>query len=141
MRALLLLGLALATPCGAQPAAPPLQMTGEALVKLMGNVDPATVTWSPASPFHTRAIAAEYIDMSNGEFVRGFIQGVHDATEGKAWCPAHMQARPLPHEMEADARNALQRMPAAQLKRGAAELIAEIWRASWPCPGSKRGAR
>jgi hypothetical protein len=75
----------------------------------MGNVDPAQVSWSPASPFRTRAIAAEYIDMSNGEFVRGFIQGVHDATQGKEWCPA-AQVRPLPHEVDADARSALQRL-------------------------------
>lgn len=139
MRALLLLVLALTAPCSAQPTAT-LQMTGEALVKLMGNVDAATVTWSPASPFRTRAIAAEYIDMSNGEFVRGFIQGVHDATEGKAWCPRG-DVRPLPHEMDADVRYALQRLPATQLKRGAAELIAEVWRTSWPCSGSERRAR
>jgi hypothetical protein len=140
MRVPLLLGIALAAPCSAQPAAPALQLTGEALVKLMGNVDPATVTWSSASPFRTSAIAAEYIDMSNGEFVRGFIQGVRDTTEGKAWCP-RANVRPLPHEMDADARHALQRMPAAQLKRGAAELIAEVWHASWPCADGERGAR
>jgi hypothetical protein len=140
MRAALLLGLALAMPCGAQPAAPAPQMTGEALVKLMGNADPATVTWSPTSPFRTRAIVAEYIDLSNGEFVRGFIQGVRDATEGKAWCP-RADVRPLPHEMDAEARHALQRMPAAQLKHDAAELIVEVWRASWACPGGERKAR
>lgn len=137
MRAPLLLGLALAAPCAAQSPAPVAQITGEALVKLMGNVDPATVSWSPASPFRTRAIAAEYLDMSNGEFVRGFIQGVHDATEGKAWCPS-AQVQPLPHEMAADARSALQQLPAAQLKRSAAELITETWRATWPCPTGAR---
>ena len=136
MRALILLGLMLTVPCVAQLPAPSPQMTGEALVKLMGNVDPAQVTWSPASPFRTRAIAAEYIDMSNGEFVRGFIQGVHGATQGKEWCPG-AQVRPLPHEMDADARRALQRLPAAELKRGAAELIAAVWRKSWPCPGQR----
>ena len=137
MRALILLGLMLTAPCFAQPPAPSPQMTGESLVKLMGNVDPAQVSWSPASPFRTRAIAAEYIDMSNGEFVRGFIQGVHDATEGKEWCPG-AQVRPLPHEMDADARRELQRLPAAELKRGAADLIAAVWRNSWPCPGQRR---
>lgn len=140
MRAPLLLGLALAAPCSAQPAVPSPQMSGEALVKLMGHVDPATVTWSPASPFRSRAIAAEYLDMSNGEFVRGFIQGVHDATEGKAWCPS-AQVRPLPHEMDADARHALQRLPAAQLQRSAADLITEAWRAAWPCPAGQRSVR
>jgi hypothetical protein len=137
MRAPILLGLMLTAPCVAQPPAPSPKMTGEALVKLMGNVDPAQVSWSPASLFRTRAIAAEYIDMSNGEFVRGFIQGVHDATEGKEWCPS-AQVRPLPHEMDADARRVLQRLPAAELKRGAAELIAAVWRIAWPCPGQRR---
>jgi len=137
MRALTLLGLMLVAPCLAQPAAPSPEMTGEALVKLMGNVDPARVSWSPASPFRSRAIAAEYIDMANGEFVRGFIQGVRDATQGREWCPG-AQVRPLPHEMDADARRALQGLPGAQLKRAAANLIAEVWRKAWPCPGQRR---
>lgn len=137
MRALPLFGLLIAAPCMAVSATPSPQMTGEALVKLMGNVDPAQVPWSPSSPFRTRAIAAEYIDMSNGEFVRGFIQGVYDATQGKEWCPG-VQVRPMPHEMDADARSALQRLPAAQLKMGAADLIVAAWRKSWPCPGGQR---
>ena len=137
MRAPILFLLMAAAPGLVQPAAPSAQMTGEALVKLMGNVDPALVSWSPASPFRTRAIAAEYIDMSNGEFVRGFIQAMHDATRGKEWCPG-AQIRPLPHEMEADARHALQRLPAAELKRGAADLIVAVWRKAWPCPGQRR---
>lgn len=136
MRAPILCVLMAAATSPAQPAAPSPQMTGEALVKLMGNVDPAQVSWSPASPFRTRAIAAEYIDMSNGEFVHGFIQGVHDATEGKAWCPS-AKVRPLPHELEANARRALQLLPAAELKRGAADLVAAVWRKSWPCPGQR----
>jgi hypothetical protein len=137
MRAPTLFGLLVAAPCIAVSAAPSPQMSGEALVKLMGNVDPAQVSWSPTSPFRTRAIAAEYIDMSNGEFVRGFIQGVYDTTQGKEWCPG-AQVRPMPHEMDADARSALQRLPAAQLKMGAADLIVAAWRKSWPCSTGKR---
>jgi hypothetical protein len=137
MRAPILIVLMAAAPGLAQPAAPLPQMTGEALVKLMGNVDPAQISWSPASPFRSRAIAAEYIDMSNGEFVPGFIQGVQDATQGTVWCPG-AKLRPLPHEMEAAARDALQRLPAAELKRGAADLVAAVWRKSWPCPGQRR---
>ena len=137
MRAPILLVLIAAAPCIAQPAAPSPQMTGEALVELMGNVNPAQVSWSPASPFRTRAIAAEYIDMSNGEFVHGFIQGVHDATQGKAWCPS-AKVTPLPHEMHANARRALQLLPTAELQRGAADLVTAVWRKSWPCPGQRR---
>lgn len=140
MRALILIGLLASAPCLAQPAATMPWMTGERLVKMLGNVDPATVNWTPDSPFRTRAIAAEYMDMSNGEFVRGFIQGVHDATEGKEWCWS-MKHKPLAHELEADARHALQRMPAAQLKRNAADLITEVWRKSWPCPAGQRRAQ
>jgi hypothetical protein len=44
MRAPILLGFMLTAPCVAQPAAPSPQMTGGALVKLMGNVDPAQVS-------------------------------------------------------------------------------------------------
>jgi hypothetical protein len=137
MRALLLIGLFAGAPCLAQPAATMPWMTGERLVKLLGNVDPATVNWTSDSPFRTRAIAAEYMDMSNGEFVHGFIQGVHDATEGKEWCWS-TKYKPMAHELESDARHALQRMPAAQLKRNAADLIVEVWRKTWPCPAEQR---
>jgi len=72
--------------------------------------------------------------------VRGFIQGVHDATRGKEWCLG-AQVSPLPHEMDADARRTLQRLPAAELRRGAAELIVAVWRKTWPCPANQRRPR
>jgi len=137
MRALILCSLLAAAPCLAQPAATMPWMTGERLVKLLGNVDPATVAWTPDSPFRTRAIAAQYMDMSNGELFHGFIQGVHDATEGKEWCWSG-KYKPLAHELEADARQALQRMPASRLKGNAAALIVEVWRKTWPCPAQQR---
>lgn len=137
MRALILIGLFAWAPCSAQPAARMPWMTGEQLVKMLGNVDPATVVWTPDSPFRTKAIAAEYMNMANGEFVRGFIQGVHDSSEGKEWCWSK-QYKPKAHELEADARHALQQMPAAQLKRNAADLIVEVWRKTWPCPADQR---
>jgi hypothetical protein len=140
MRTLILLGLVLGAPCLAQPAATTPWMTGERLVKLMGNTDPSTVRWAPDGPFRTRAIAAEYIDMSNGELVHGFIQGVHDATEGKDWCWSK-QYKPLADELVADARHSLQRMSDAQLKRNAADLIVEVWRAKWPCAAVQRRSR
>lgn len=140
MRTPILFGLLVVAPCIAQPGAPSPQMTGEALVKLMGNVDPADVSWSPESPFRTRAIAAEYIDMSNGELVRGFIQGVHDATRGKEWCPG-AQVSPMPDELDADARRTLQRLSTAELRRGAAELIVAVWRKTWPWVAKQRRAR
>lgn len=138
--ALILLALMAAQPALAQHADRIPWMTGEQLVKLLGNADPATIHWTADSPFRTRAIAAEYLDMSNGEIVRGYILAVHDATEGKQWCWSD-KYKPLPHEMEADARDALQRMPDAQLKRNAADLIAEVWRKKWPCPADQRRSR
>jgi hypothetical protein len=126
--ALLFLIAAVALPAAAQHADITPWMTGERLVKLLGNVDPATVDWTSTSPFRTRAIAAEYRDLANGEFVHGYIQAVH-------WSESY---RPHPDELEADARQALQRMSAAQLKRNAAILIVEVWRKKWPCPAIKR---
>lgn len=106
-------------------------------VKLMGNRDPASVAWAPDSPFRTRAIAVEYIDMSNGEFVHGYIQAVHDATEGKEWCEGK-KVRPLSHELEDLTRRALQQMPDTQLKGNAADLIVELWAKKWPCTAGQR---
>lgn len=137
MRALLLL-LAFMPACPAHAGAAPPAMTGERLVKLMGNVDPANVAWNEDSPFRTRAIAAEYMDLANGEFARGYIQAVYDAAEGKGWC-WDGKYRPALHELESDARHALQRMPAAELKRNAADLIVEVWKKMWPCPGKLKG--
>lgn len=114
-------------------------MTGERLVKLMGNVDPATIEWTPASPFRSAASAAAYRDLANGEFVHGYIEAVHDASEGIHWCWS--PSKPMPHDLDTDLRNALQRMSETQLKRNAAELIIEHWRKKFPCAvvQSRRG--
>jgi hypothetical protein len=132
------LAAVVAMPCAAQHANKLPWMTGEHLVKLWGNVDPSAVVWSASSPFRTRAIAAEYQDMANGELAHGYILGIHDATEGKAWC-WNDKYQPHPDELESDVRNALQRMPDAQLKGNAAELITEVWRKKWPCPNNLQG--
>ncbi|MCS0594811.1 Rap1a/Tai family immunity protein [Massilia agri] len=139
-RLLLIVLIAGAMPAAAQPASVQPWMTGERLVKLLGNVDPSEITMTPNSPFSTRAVAAEYLDMSNGQFVRGYIQAVHDATEGKQWCPSK-GGKPMPHELEDDARRALQQLPGAQLKRNAADLIVEVWQKTWPCPAGQRRER
>jgi hypothetical protein len=130
--AFLLLGAMLALPASAQHASVTPWMTGARLVKLLGNVDPASVNWTPAHPIRSRALAADYIDMLNRESFHAYVLAVHDATEGRCWCWSD-KYRPKPHELEADAREALQRMPDEQLKRNAADLIVEVWRARWPC--------
>lgn len=139
-RLLLIVLIAGAMPAAGQPASVQPWMNGERLVKLLGNVDPSGITMTPHSPFPTRAIAAEYLDMSNGQFVRGYIQAVHDATEGKQWCPSK-GLKPMPHELEDDARRALQQLSGAQLKRNAADLIVEAWQKTWPCPAEQRRER
>ena len=128
----LVLGVVLAAPnIRAQPAADRPLMTGEHLVKLMGNIDHRTVNWTPDSPFPSRAIAAEYLDMVNGEFVHGYIQAVHDASEGRDWCWSH--SKPKPHILIEDVRRHLQQMATAKLHRNASALIVEYWRDQFPC--------
>lgn len=129
---LLLSFVSAASYCHAQPAPEITRMTGERLVKLMGNVDPSTVHWTTDSPFPNRAIAAQYRDMVNGEFVHGYIQAVHDASEGREWCWSH--SKPKPHILVEDAKRHLQQLPNARLGRTAAALIVEHWRQQFPCP-------
>ena len=117
----------------AQPAAEIPWMTGANLVKRLGNVDPRTVQWTRESPFPSPAVAAQFQDMVNGEFVQGYISALRDTTEGRKWCWAPY--RPKPHILLQDTTRSLQKMTAAQLKRSAADLIVEHWRAKFPCAG------
>lgn len=137
MRALIFVCVTAVSPCLAQAGGEAAEVTGEYLVGRLGNIDPVTVSWTPDSPFRTQAIAAEYLEMSNREFVRGYIRAVHDATEGTGWC-ANGSRRPLLHELDADARQALQRLPRAELSKNAATLIVNVWKKTWPCSGKRR---
>lgn len=130
-RAVLLLFLMPADYASAQPAAKLPWMTGERLVKLTGNVDARTVEWSPQSGFPSRAIAAEYQDMVNGEFVHGYIQAAHDSTEGREWCWTH--SKPKQHILIENARRHLQQLASTELQRNASSLIVEQWRKQFPC--------
>lgn len=121
MRALILLGIALALPAHADDEHRPLPpiraevpwMTGAQLLQKLGR---------PAD-----AAAAE-----------DYIRGVYDATEHRDWCHAGPDGKALPKprsgDMQAQAREGLRAMSADQLKRGAAALLAEIWQGKWPCP-------
>lgn len=124
--------LALIVPIAqAQPAAEIAWMSGARLVKKLGNVDPQTVHWSRESPFPSPAVAAEFQDFVNAEFVQGYIAALRDATEGKQWCWSPY--RPKPHVLQEDVIRHLQTLTDAQLKRNAAELIVAHWRATFPC--------
>lgn len=117
----------------AQPAAEVPWMTGARLVERLGNSDPRTIHWTPESPLPSRAVAAQFQDMVNGEFVQGYVSALRDATEGKEWCWS--QYKPKPHVLIDEATRSLQTMTDEQLKRNAADLIVEHWRAKFPCPG------
>lgn len=67
-----------------------------------------------------------------------YIKGAHDASERREWCFADRTgkapARPRPPDLQAFVRNGLRAMPAAALKRNAADLLIEMWQEKWPCP-------
>lgn len=115
----------------AQPAAEVPWMTGARLVKKLGNVDPRSLHWTPESAFASRAIAAEFHDIMNGEFVQGYTTALRDATEGRQWCWA--PAQPKPDTLIVDVTRHLQKMSDEELKRNASDLIVEYWRAKYPC--------
>lgn len=66
------------------------------------------------------------------ERARLYIQGVHDATEGKGWCFG-VARRPKPALLEQEAIDGIKGMTQAQLKRNAADLLVEIWIVKNPC--------
>ncbi|MES2325168.1 MAG: Rap1a/Tai family immunity protein [Pseudomonadota bacterium] len=132
---MLLLAIALVMPASYGQAASQFpRMTGQHLVKFLGNVDSRNVHWSPDSPFRSKIIDAEYLDLINREFVSGYIQAVHDSSEGKSWC--WQEYKPKPDELAADARHVQQRMTDDQLKKNAADLIVEVWSKKFPCPAA-----
>jgi hypothetical protein len=67
-----------------------------------------------------------------------YIRGVYDATEHKEWCHAGPNGKSLPKPRAADvqsqARAAMAALPAAQLRRNAAELLTAMWQEKHPCP-------
>lgn len=61
---------------------------------------------------------------------QAYIDGVHDATEGRDWCNP---GRIKPHELDADVAWALKGLPASTLKGNAAELIVAYLHKQFPC--------
>lgn len=138
MKIVLLLALALAAPASqAQHAAVTPWMTGEQLLQKLAPVSPQDVPWTPQSGVSRDELAALYTH-SNIEYARGYVDAMHDASEGKVWCFNDKYQTPNPEDFWDESRGGLARLTAAQRKRGAAELLADIWRAKWPCPAGKR---
>jgi hypothetical protein len=121
MRALFLLGLAITLPCVAQPVSTAPWMTGQQLVELYNRPSGAQS--------RTEATAREQLRQYQAE---AYLNGVHDATEGKDWCYS-TKYNPHQDELWSDALWGLRALPPDQLKRNAAELIVNIWRKKWPC--------
>ena len=73
----------------------------------------------------------------NDQRAESYMDGVHDATEGKGWC-YDAKSKPKPDTIKETVIWALRSMPSDQLKRNAADLIVEILAAKYPCLPSKR---
>lgn len=123
MRAALLLCLAIALPAAAQPAGTVPWMTGERLLKM--------VTFPPGAKGNFDLTPDQYLDAQRARY---YIEGVHDKTEGKSWCYS-LRHRPGPDALLDNIYAGLRKLPPAQLKRNASDLITEIWSERWPCPG------
>jgi hypothetical protein len=132
MRALLLIALAVALPCSAQPVKDSPWMTGERLLQLYDA--PAAIQAG-----HGKWSREEIVELqkeSNAMQADLYMDGVHDASEGKAWCYSQ-KYQPHPDTLHGQIIWELRKMPADQLKRNAADLIAQIWASKWPCGGSR----
>ncbi|ERJ36418.1 hypothetical protein D7192_15540 [Burkholderia cepacia] len=60
----------------------------------------------------------------------GYLAGVADATEGKAWCD---NGRVKPGEIDSEVLAALRQLPRDALKASAARLVAHALRQKFPC--------
>lgn len=127
----LVLAMVCTIPCS-QAAEPAPRMTGERLLKRLEPVDPATVAWGPKSK-GTREELAYLHTTKNIEYVQGYFAALYDATEGKGWCYNAKSKNPKPDTFWDESKWGLHRLPPAQLKRNAAELLVGIWREKWPC--------
>lgn len=127
MRRLLLIILA-ATSVGAvaQPVSVTPWMTGQRLVDLQQT--------PPNTRNNLQLPPSQYL---NDQRAESYMDGVHDATEGKGWC-YDAKSKPKPDTIKETVIWALRSMPSDQLKRNAADLIVEILAAKYPCLPSKR---
>jgi hypothetical protein len=131
MRGALLLALALAAPCGAQPVTVAPWMTGEWLVDLYNGGDLSGIQGSYGH--FTREDRIEVQRRIAKERAEAYVSGIHDATEGKQWC--YNPSKPKPSTLQEEVFWGLRALPADQLKRNASDLIVELWRRKWPCGG------
>jgi hypothetical protein len=131
---------ALALPAAAQHAKVAPWVTGAQLLKKLESVRPHDVPWTPQSGVSREELAAMHTH-TNVEYVRGYVEALHDATEGTAWCYSDKYQAPNPETFWDESRWGLGRLSAADRKRSAAELLPAIWRAKWPCRAERGSQR
>lgn len=116
---------ALAAPAFAQPVAIAPWMTGARLLEL--------AAWPPGARDNLDLTPQQARDRQAAQL---YLHGVHDATEGRAWC-YDLQTKPKPDVIEEVALTGLRALPAARLQQNAADLLVASWAARWPCARSK----
>jgi hypothetical protein len=114
----------------AQPVTVAPWMTGMRLLRMHAG-DGAAVIHDGTGKF-TRADLIDYHDSKSREAAAAYLDGVHDATEGKSWCYS-TTTRPKPAVIKDAALDALRALPADQLQRNAADLLVQAWADKWPC--------
>jgi hypothetical protein len=125
------LTLALAAPCRAQPVTLAPWMTGQALIDLLDGGDVSDIKGGYRQ--FTQEDRVELRRQMSKQQGEAYINGVHDATEGKLWC--FSASKPKPSTLQEEVFWGLRALPVDQLKRNASDLIVELWRKKWPCGG------
>jgi hypothetical protein len=114
-------------PACAQPVSVAPWMTGQQLVD-MQKTPPGVMNALQLSP-------EQYLDDQRAE---SYMDGVHDATEGKGWCYSY-KYKPKPGSIKEAIVWGLRALPSEQLKRNASDLIVEILSAKYRCPDEQLG--
>ena len=110
--------LSLALPALAAAAPYPYTLSGDQFVKMMSAPNPT---------------GYEYLER---EKAYSYLDGVRDGTEGSAWCdlPHQLKTPDLAYELADD----LAKLPAAERKKNAAELLLRQLNRRYPCRTGSR---
>jgi hypothetical protein len=119
---LILPGGLIAGPATAQHASIAPWVTGEKLLRKLEPVSPQDVPWTPQSGVSREELAALHTH-TNIEYVRGFVEALHGATERTVWCYSEKYQVPNPQTFWDESRWGLGRLSTAEKKRSASELL------------------
>jgi hypothetical protein len=126
--------LTITLPSAAQSVRDYPWLNGERLLKLYSQ-DGKEVFRKGHGKF-SRDELASYHDQMNEARADAYIDGIHDMSEGKAWCYSE-KYHPKPDTLRDEVLVELRKLPKDQLKRNAADLIVEVWASKWPCGGNR----